>query len=77
MSKAENERRCAECGMVLFEPTEYHPYAACLMFKASRDSLATRANLHQVVNYGRELEAKDGARSRERQRAMRKAVGDD
>lgn len=72
MSRAESV--CQECGMVLSVPTEYHPYAACLMFKASRDSLTARANLHHVVNHGRELEAKDGARKREIQRASRKAV---
>lgn len=75
VSRAESV--CHGCGMVLFEPAEYHPYAACLMFKATRDGTETRANLHAVVAYGRELEAKDGACRRERERPSRKAVGDE
>lgn len=36
--------RCAECGMDC-EVGEFHPYAACLMFKACHDSSIVRANL--------------------------------
>jgi hypothetical protein len=41
---------CGECGM----PTggEYHPYAACLMFKACRDSKTVKANLDEVLGEG-------------------------
>lgn len=42
---------CAECGMWV-QPGEYHPYAACLMFKACRSSQTVRANLEAVVQYG-------------------------
>lgn len=35
---------CADCGMPC-TPREYHPYAACLMFKACHNSDTVRANL--------------------------------
>ena len=35
---------CVQCGMVC-APNEYHPYAACLMFKACKDGTSVRANL--------------------------------
>lgn len=38
---------CGHCGM-LCTPTEYHPYAACLMFKACHNSETVRANLDAV-----------------------------
>lgn len=41
---------CAECGMPC-EPGEYHPFAACLMFKASRNSTVVRANLRSVQRH--------------------------
>jgi len=42
---------CQECGMAC-EPAEYHPMAACLMFKACHDGAAVRANLANVMRYG-------------------------
>lgn len=39
---------CQTCGMVCRTPTEYHPYAACLMFKACHDGDIVRANLEAV-----------------------------
>ena len=38
---------CAECGMGC-NAGEYHPYAACLMFKQCRNSETVRANLQDV-----------------------------
>jgi len=38
---------CGDCGMPC-APNEYHPYAACLMFKACRNSEVVRANLDAV-----------------------------
>ena len=38
---------CAECGMPV-ESGEYHPFAACLMFKACHDSETVKANLWAV-----------------------------
>jgi len=39
---------CAECGMEV-SPVEYHPYAACLMFKGCKDGHVVRENLKAVV----------------------------
>ena len=38
---------CIECGMMC-EAVEYHPYAACLMFKQCLNSETLRANLQAV-----------------------------
>ncbi len=38
---------CGHCGMPC-APKEYHPYAACLMFKACHNSETVRANLDAV-----------------------------
>lgn len=47
---------CACCGMVTSGPKEFHPYAACLMFKACNNGDTVRANLAFVIQHGRELE---------------------
>lgn len=39
---------CSECGMSL-AIREYHPYAACLMFKACRNETKVRENLDAVT----------------------------
>ena len=39
--------RCAECGMRC-NADEYHPYAACLMFKQCHNSETVRTNLEAV-----------------------------
>jgi hypothetical protein len=39
---------CNECGMPV-KPNEYHPYAACLMFKACHSSSVVQANLDAVA----------------------------
>ena len=41
---------CQECGM-LVENNEYHPYAACLMFKSCKDNEMVRGNLISVRNH--------------------------
>lgn len=43
---------CSECGMILHSTDEYHPYAACLMFKQCQDSVIVRANLEAVKQAG-------------------------
>ena len=45
---------CCECGMQT-EIVEYHPYAACLMFKACHDSETVQANLDSVIAHGYQL----------------------
>lgn len=47
---------CTQCGMVTQGPTDYHPYAACLMMQACKNGNTVQANLDAVVEYGRELE---------------------
>lgn len=47
-----DNRDCACCGM-LCSPLEFHPYAACLMFKACKNGETVRANLAFVVEYGK------------------------
>lgn len=43
----EPTRPCGTCGMPC-TPGEYHPYAACLMFKACHNSETVRTNLEAV-----------------------------
>lgn len=43
--------KCGHCGMVLKDWNEYHPYAACLMFKACGDGKVVRDNLAAVRAY--------------------------
>jgi len=45
--------RCAECGMRTHDAGEYHPYAACLMFKACGDRETVLANLNAVLDAGK------------------------
>ena len=40
---------CKECGMAV-RADEYHPYAACLMFKACGNSRTVMANLHAITD---------------------------
>ena len=42
---------CQECGMQT-EIAAYHPYAACLMFKACHNSETVQVNLDSVVAHG-------------------------
>ena len=46
---------CKECGMPV-EDGEYHPYAACLMFKGCHNSDVVQANLDAVVAHGIQCE---------------------
>ena len=41
---------CQECGMQV-KAHEYHPYAACLMFKSCKDSKTVKDNLRVVRNH--------------------------
>lgn len=47
---------CKSCGMICKHPTEYHPMAACLMFKACHDGEVVRANLSAVAEEAVRLE---------------------
>ena len=41
---------CGECGMPCL-PGEYHPYAACLLFRACRNSDTVRGNLQDAQDH--------------------------
>jgi hypothetical protein len=55
MAKQPEKTPCGTCKMPV-GPSEYHPYAACLMFMFCNDAERVRANLWAVVDYGRKLE---------------------
>lgn len=42
---------CQECGMDT-AVNEYHPYAACLIFKGCHDAEVTRANMDLLIDKG-------------------------
>lgn len=44
--------KCAECNMTVFAG-EYHPFAACLMYKGCGDEKQVRDNLNAVKDYSR------------------------
>jgi hypothetical protein len=47
-----NDVTCKECGMRVHDECEYHPYAACLMYKACGDRDTVLANLNAVLEHG-------------------------
>ena len=47
---------CAGCGMVPLRNREYHPYAACLMYRASKDANVVRTNLQAILDEGEMVE---------------------
>lgn len=47
---------CQECGMSV-KPNEYHPFAACLMYKGCNSASTVRDNLAFVRNKGKALDA--------------------
>lgn len=51
-----NLSACAECGMAV-SPGEYHPFAACLMFKGCHDGDQVRANLAAVRGHAAQQDA--------------------
>jgi hypothetical protein len=51
----ELQQKCCECGMVVERSNNYHPYAACLMYKACKSETTVRENLAAVIEYGKSL----------------------
>lgn len=49
--------RCQSCGMPMRKWKEYHPHAACLLFRATGDTRVVHANLKAVVEYGMAAQA--------------------
>lgn len=39
---------CAECGMIV-QLGEYHPFAACLMYKGCKDENTVRENIKSIT----------------------------
>jgi len=66
MSTTNTTQPCGDCGMPC-APGEYHPYAACLMFKACHNSDTVRGNLQAVLDDG-------GASQRTEQQAAAEPV---
>jgi hypothetical protein len=54
------DNTCMECGMLVDPKHPYHPYAACLMFKACHNSKTVQANLDAVVAYGYQMACEEG-----------------
>jgi hypothetical protein len=52
MPKLTKDDFCLDCKMPV-EVGEYHPYAACLMFKQCQDSRVVRENLYAVMRHAK------------------------
>lgn len=61
-ARAQDATHCAQCGMAMLHQAEYHPFAACLIFKACRDGQKVRENLGAVIDHVRERDARSAAR---------------
>jgi hypothetical protein len=44
--------RCPDCGMTLDGPSDYHPYAACVMFRQLGQTEKVEDLLLTIVKYG-------------------------
>jgi len=64
-------RRCAECGMQLVSPNEYHPYAACAMYRQEKDAHAVRMNIKAILEHGKATSEKNDGRIAELEQALR------
>lgn len=63
---------CRECGMPVDAASTYHPYAACLMFKACGDGEVVQANLDAVVAHGYQMAREDNQVGAEDMEPMRR-----
>jgi len=48
---------CSACGMLVGQHRNYHPHAACLMFRGCYNGNTVDANLRAVVEYGMKAQA--------------------
>jgi hypothetical protein len=48
---------CSACGMLVGLHRNYHPHAACLMFRECHNGNTVDANLRAVVEYGMRAQA--------------------
>lgn len=53
-----DNKTCADCGMPLAHPAEYHPFAMCKMFALTGSSTSAIDNIRAVVEYGMKAESK-------------------
>ena len=53
--------RCGSCGMEIEHPREYHPFAACLMFKGGGHPDQVRANLVSVAFFVSDVKEQERA----------------
>ncbi|MDY0071858.1 MAG: hypothetical protein RBR77_04330 [Thauera sp.] len=56
---SEYTQTCQECGMPV-QLGEYHPFAACLMFKACRNGKMVRDNLEYVTKSWFDMGKREG-----------------
>ena len=54
------EANCHQCGMVC-HPNEYHPHAACVLYGATHDGAAVRANLNAIGQHARQEALREAA----------------
>ena len=59
----EKKTICQECGMEL-RRGDYHPFAACLMFKACGDRETVQRNLIEIQNAWKRIGYKDAMEQR-------------
>jgi hypothetical protein len=71
-----NYDRCAKCGMLKISPTDYHPDAACVLFRHLGQSDKVEMHLRAVVAYGMGAQAK-GVDFRTAMHDVRWAKGND
>ncbi len=45
------KKKCGECGMIVFQ-NEYHPYAACILYKQTRQAEKVQDLLRDIASYG-------------------------
>lgn len=60
--------KCSGCGMRLPAPNHYHPYAACLMYRQSKDASQVEVYLKEAIEHGR-LKEREIAKQREVKRS--------
>lgn len=44
--------KCAACGMSLLSARDYHPHAACQLFRLTQSSDKVESNIKSVIEYG-------------------------
>lgn len=59
MRRITDNKKCSECGMPV-EWGDYHPYAACLMFKGCSDTETVTSNLKSLTDQWYEMGIREG-----------------